>query len=124
MARCCKIILAVGLSLSLGLHWCVLQSFAWASMLVERSQHAPFAVALQTTFDGQHPCKLCQIVHEGQQAEKKSDQQFKVQKLETGSWERMGFQVVPPPPGAGAEAPVTILSARTKTPPLPPPRLG
>ena len=122
VARYCKIILAVGLSLSLGLHWCLLQSVAWASMLVERTHEASFTEAVQTTFDGQHPCKLCRIVREGQQAEKKSDRQFKVQKLETGSWKRVDFEVVPPLSEAGAEASVSVLLARAETPPLPPPR--
>lgn len=123
MARHCKIILAVVLSLSLGLHWCFLQSLAWASMLVERSQQASFVTALQTTFDGQHPCKLCRIVREGQQAEKKSDRQFKIQKLETASWQGTAFELAPPPPAAAIEAPVNGLSSRTEAPPFQPPRL-
>lgn len=122
MARHCKIILAVGLSLSLGLHWCLLQSVAWASMLVERTHEASFTEAVQTTFDGQHPCKLCGIVREVQRAEKKSDRQFKVQKLETAALGISEFEVVASSPAACIETPVAVLYPRGAQPPLPSPR--
>ncbi|MBL9128401.1 MAG: hypothetical protein JNL97_12175 [Verrucomicrobiales bacterium] len=58
-------ILAVALlSLTLGLHWGLLQVAAWGSMLVERSRTASLEEAIRTTFDGQHPCKLCLVVQE------------------------------------------------------------
>jgi hypothetical protein len=59
------------LSLSLGLHWTALQSVAWTSMFLERLQTAPVLDALRTTFDGKHPCQLCQVVREGKAAEQR-----------------------------------------------------
>lgn len=57
--------LAVGmLSLALGLHWGVLQSVAWTVMLAKRAQTSTAWEAIRTTFDGQHPCRLCQVVKE------------------------------------------------------------
>ena len=48
VARYCKIILAVGLSLSLGLHWCLLQSIAWASMLLSKPSTSTTRAATRT----------------------------------------------------------------------------
>lgn len=83
MIRTVKIVAVVLLSLSLGLHWSVLQSVAWTSMLVERTQATTFRVALQTTFDGQHPCKLCQVVRAGTSSEKQSEALVKLAKLDS-----------------------------------------
>jgi hypothetical protein len=57
----------------IGAHWAVLQSAAWAGMLVSYSRGATVQEAWSKTFDGQHPCKLCRIVKTGQASEKKSD---------------------------------------------------
>jgi hypothetical protein len=57
----------------IGAHWAVLQSAAWAGMLVSYSRGATVQEAWTKTFDGQHPCKLCKIVKTGQASEKKSD---------------------------------------------------
>ena len=62
-----------------GGHWAVLQSVAWFGMFVNFSQTAPVMVALEKTFDGRHPCKLCKVVQAGQESEKKQE----MQKLET-----------------------------------------
>jgi len=63
--------LIIALSLSIGAHWAALQSVAWASMLIEYSQHASVAKAITQTFDGQHPCTLCKQILAGQRAPKK-----------------------------------------------------
>lgn len=68
-----RIIAAGMLSLSLGLHWAVLQSAAWAGMLVDRVQEMSVGEAIRTTFDGAHPCRLCQVVQEGRAAAKAED---------------------------------------------------
>jgi hypothetical protein len=54
-----------------GSQWVVLQSVAWASMFVRYAQVEDLGTALEQTFDGQHPCKLCHRVQQGQRAEKK-----------------------------------------------------
>ena len=43
---------------------------AWSSMLIDRCSSQSLAVAISTTFDGQHPCRLCKEIarHESQQA--------------------------------------------------------
>ena len=46
-----------------GGQWAVLQSVAWAEMLHRYSQQTgSVAVAVEQTFDGQHPCELCQEI--------------------------------------------------------------
>jgi hypothetical protein len=61
-----RAVLIIALSVSIGGHWAALQSFAWASMLVEYSQRASVAKAIAQTFDGQHPCALCKQIVTGQ----------------------------------------------------------
>jgi len=61
-----RLIAVAMLSLSLGLHWMALQTVAWTAMLVERVQGMTVWDAVTTTFDGQHPCRLCLMVKEGQ----------------------------------------------------------
>jgi hypothetical protein len=64
---------ALALCLSLGLHWAVLQSVAWTGMLVDYSRSGAISEAIQKTFDGRHPCKLCKLVSEGKKSEKKQE---------------------------------------------------
>lgn len=48
----------------------LLQCVAWAGMLVNYSQQGTVAEAVEMTFDGEHPCKLCLAI---QGSEKKGD---------------------------------------------------
>jgi len=120
--RAVKIAAVVLLSLSLGLHWAVLQSVAWTSMLVERTQTTSFRTALQTTFDGQHPCKLCQVVRAGKSAEKQAEVLVKLAKLDSSLPEQTNL--LPLPPRRVTPLPSLTLRAtsREDAPPLPPPR--
>lgn len=68
------------LTLSLGLHWAVLQSVAWTGMLATRVQTGSILEAIQTTFDGQHPCRLCLAVRDGK-AESEKGQELPPWKL-------------------------------------------
>jgi len=38
-------------------------------MLADRSQTMGFAAAVQTTFDGDHPCEMCKAVDKGTKSE-------------------------------------------------------
>src|SRR5450755_1043075 len=55
------------------LHWIVLQSVAWTSMVVKYSQRSSLYQAVEKTLDGNHPCSLCHAVQKGKSSEKKSD---------------------------------------------------
>jgi hypothetical protein len=82
MSNLNKAITVVLLVLALGLQWTALQSVAWVSMFVKFSREAPLIEALVKTFDGQHPCLLCKIVKEGQQADQRPATQLPTKPLD------------------------------------------
>ncbi len=51
--------------ISLGFQWTLLQSVAWTVMLLDRSAEMGWVQAIETTFDGHHPCSLCKVVRKG-----------------------------------------------------------
>ncbi len=63
-----QLVAVLVVSLTLGLHWAALQSVAWVSMFVRYSQTTTLQQALAWTFDGQHPCALCELVADGRKA--------------------------------------------------------
>lgn len=66
-----NVIVACLLIVSIGGHWALLQSVAWMGMLVSYSQNDSFSAAVEKTFDGKHPCKLCRAVDQGKRSEQK-----------------------------------------------------
>lgn len=61
-----RALLVAALMISIGLHWAVLQSAAWVGMAVVYSVEKGSVVqGISDTFDGEHPCPLCQAVSEG-----------------------------------------------------------
>ena len=55
-------IMVLGLMVSIGLHTVIIQSAAWAGMLVSYSlEKGSVAQAVSETFDGAHPCPLCKL---------------------------------------------------------------
>lgn len=114
---------ALMLALTLGLHWTVLQSVAWVSMLVNYSAESSFAEAVVKTFDGKHRCQICVAVDEGRQSER---EQQKLKSLDKADWlitetavalYRPASKPSTPP---GHPAPASFVH----DPPTPPPRLG
>jgi hypothetical protein len=106
-----------------GAHWLVLQTVAWTQMLVVRSMGSGFAAAVQTTFDGEHPCNLCVAVQEG------TEQEEKLPAVALGEWTKItclqpGIVTLPRP--AAAEFSYERFSIRSfsrpDAPPTPPPR--
>ena len=55
----------------LGGHWALLQTGAWAGMIVQYSQQAGIALGLAKTFDGDHPCPFCRVIKDGRKQEQK-----------------------------------------------------
>jgi hypothetical protein len=49
-------------------------------MLISRSVSTSVAAAIETTFDGQHPCPMCDAIADGKQAEQQSKLSFDLQK--------------------------------------------
>jgi hypothetical protein len=52
-----------------GAHWMVLQVTAWTSMIVTRTSEVGVTLAVETTFDGKNPCRMCDAVQEAQKEE-------------------------------------------------------
>lgn len=75
---CCALYLS-------GAHWMILQTAAWTGMLVSRAQQGSVAEAVETTFDGEHPCRMCSAIETGQKKEQEQEREFpalkKIQEL-------------------------------------------
>jgi hypothetical protein len=76
------IVCLLALLMTLGAQWYVLQSVAWARMLVQFSRAEPLAEAIEKTFDGKHPCSLCIKIKAGREEEKREQQKNPLAKAE------------------------------------------
>lgn len=128
LPRLCRACLILALVTSVGLHWALLQSAAWVSMVVAYSKDATVVEALEKTFDGEHPCSLCKMVEKGAATDSDTD---KDRKEPAPKIQKMDFMlvsidaVVMPPPGEPDFAPFTqrLLSQAAEVQ-TPPPRCG
>ncbi len=57
-----------------GAQWLMLQSVAWTGMLFTYSRQAPLLEAVQMTFDGNHPCSLCEHIRTAEKDTPQKDQ--------------------------------------------------
>jgi DNA-binding helix-hairpin-helix protein with protein kinase domain len=109
-----------------GLHWLAMQAMAWTGMLVKRTQETTVVEAVRTTFDGDHPCPLCQAVQDGQQREQESDMTVALEAVLKLNFLRPGVVALPAPSAAEVEYRdyVALGNLRMDSPPTPPPRLA
>jgi hypothetical protein len=109
-----------------GVVWNVVQVVAWAKMFRDYSQVMPVAQAMQLTFDGTAPCKLCHLAQSGQEASRDAQSPAAL----GGGEEKILLmaECVPAPvlvapdfswPGVADAAGLT----RTESVPVPPPRV-
>jgi hypothetical protein len=107
-----------------GGHWAVLQSIAWTRMIVDYSRDNSLSEAVEMTFDGEHPCKMCHKIREGRQQEENDRPVLKWEKLPEFPLE--AHRVAVPRPPTGGDDPIafalTLRSDFLPTPPTPPPR--
>lgn len=121
LVRFGRLLLVLSVCASLGMHWAALQAVAWTQMLVTYSQNADFGEAVKKTFDGEHPCDLCQIVTQGQDEQKRQEAAPLAKKLDavllSESKTPLRFARV-------VEFPITTEQAVgwMESPPIPPPR--
>ena len=120
-AKFVQVLIVFALVCAIGAHWAILQSVAWVGMVVKYSQSVPLQEALERTFDGKHPCKICKVVQAGKRAEQKPS----VQKVET----KLDFFLVSKqvivlsaPHALIQMANLNLMAARAESPPTPPPR--
>ena len=116
-----KLIVAVMLSLVMGMHWTLLQSFGWVQMFVTFAQTEPVKQALIKTFDGNHPCQVCKLVQTGKETEKKQETKKLQTKVEYWLGVKQTFLF---PPGFFSNIALSSVTALARgEPPLtPPPR--
>jgi len=121
LPRLPRILIALALAGSIGLHWTLLQAVAWAGMIVTYSQEAPLGEAVVKTFDGHHPCTLCKQIARGKQSEKRSEYKFELRKLEF-PYSPFAFIFRAPSSFWEMRAGHDGADSTTHAPPLPPPR--
>jgi hypothetical protein len=111
------------LCFTLGLHWAVLQAAAWVGMIVSYSQDSSLGDAMEKTFSGKAPCKLCKAVAEGKQTEQSSETFQSTKKLDLlGGAPAMALHS--PVVRSLSLLPSAGWSARADLPSLPPPRFA
>jgi hypothetical protein len=92
-------------------------------MIVDYSRTAALTVAVEKTFDGQHPCAICNVIQKGKQSEKKREAVQPIKKIELFD-QRIAEFVYP------ATNPSLVVTsgffgeARKEAPLVPPPRVA
>ena len=118
-----RILVILALLASVGGHWALLQSVAWTRMILERAQTESLASAVQETFDGEHPCAMCQAITAEKQKEQQPEKvQVKV-KLDLVC-ELRPIAIAPPSQPVIFPSSPTEGTPRAERPPVPPPRLA
>jgi hypothetical protein len=117
-------LVVLALVFSIGAHWLVLQSVAWVGMVVSYSQEASVTEAISKTFDGEHPCRLCEFVKEGRKAEGQQQKALKLEAKKDFFCQIECLALCPPRDFSLAPALALAVLSRSLAPALPPPRLS
>lgn len=75
-----QIMICLAMFALIGGHWAVLQSVAWGTMIANYSKSSSLASAVQETFSGKKPCRLCHVVEEGRKQENNTPATFQADK--------------------------------------------
>jgi len=67
-----SLFVSLTLFIIIGGPWTVLQTIAWAKMVIEYSRDTSVGEALSKTFDGNHPCGMCKKISKVRSEERKS----------------------------------------------------
>lgn len=122
--RVASCICALALLASLGGHWGILQSIAWANMFVDFSSETTVGAALKKTFDSENACDMCKLVKKGKRQDEERQSVLKIdQKLwcvvSSPSICVFGVRVE-----QDDETSSTVASQMSPAPPSQPPRIG
>ena len=112
-----------------GGQWFVPQTIAWARMMVVYSRQDSLSIALNKTFDGQHPCALCHQIRQGQQEEQHQGHQPARERPENMPelFFIAGGVTAPPAPVSQVTTLIPlpdVYSDFIESPPTPPPRFA
>jgi hypothetical protein len=72
LGRFGKLSVIFALICSIGVHWLILQTVAWAGMVVSYSLESNVLEGVSKTFDGKHACRLCRVIQAGESGESKA----------------------------------------------------
>ncbi|MDB6153143.1 MAG: hypothetical protein JWL90_1596 [Chthoniobacteraceae bacterium] len=121
LSRRFKLIVFIAAMQILGGHWLALQSVAWIGMMASYSSDETLGMAIEKTFNGEHPCVLCKVVKSGrtQEHEEQVAKSLVKQEAVLGA-----FLKLPAPRVAEWKYPMIAphLDTRSYTPPTPPPQ--
>ena len=78
--RIMTMVMALSLFMALGGPLALLQGVAWVTMVHDFSKSGSLSQAVEKTFDGQHPCPLCQKLSKARAAEEKAPVTVKIDK--------------------------------------------
>ncbi len=115
------VLLIVAVLSATGSHWLVLQGIAWSTMLVDRVHTESLSAALESTFDGHHPCCLCKKISEDRQKETKPEFTVQFKKAEL-TFEPVAIIFSAPSHFVLMDSPIFGHAELTYQPPVPPPR--
>jgi len=121
LSKFARLFLAFAVLIASGGHWAALQSVAWTRMLAVNVRHSSVVVALEKTFDGRHPCRLCKSIASAKQKEKKQPRVETLGKI-VFFCEQTAVEFSPLVEMEALEAIRGVWSQVTAAPALPPPR--
>jgi hypothetical protein len=78
--RIMTMVMALSLFMALGGPLALLQGVAWVTMVRDFSKSGSLSQAVEKTFDGQHPCPLCQKLAKARAAEERAPVTVKIDK--------------------------------------------
>lgn len=106
-----------------GAHWSAFQTYAWTGMLLDNWRAGSLSEAVSKTFDGRHPCKVCQSIEKARHKEKAPDKALRLQKLEAVLTASIHFPEPIPVPRRFFPSMIAAQQLALP-PPTPPPRLA
>lgn len=123
-----SVMMGLALFLVAGGHWALLQTVAWTTMVHDYSRTGSLTEAVGKTFDGCHPCPLCQKIAKARTAEDsegKIPTPTKAEKKAELFVAQAGAEIPLPPEHSlvYGPAPFVSLPERFFAPPVPVPRV-
>ena len=102
----------------------LLQVVAWTTMVHDFSRTGSLTEAMGKTFDGRHPCPLCQKIAKARSSEEKAPATVKAEKKVEVYIAQSGSEIPLPScrPVVYGAAPFVAMPERSDAPPVPVPR--
>ena len=121
IVRLGKVLVVFTIVATLSVHWALLQTVAWTTMLADNLQTKSLHEAVTQTFDGNHPCNLCKAIVAAKNTEQKKQIPFEKLKLEFPPVRESLVLIAPSRPILSPQQ-NSLAESRSLKPPTPPPR--